>query len=129
MRTLPGMLGAVLLCSISSIAHAGIQTGPILTGAGLVCDTKEQAERFVRLMEDDVEKTLHAVNREAGDEHACVVATVGFVPGAKVAEIDKNGTIVHVIEVRVVAVATIGGLQMVEPKVYYSVIASKERSV
>ena len=58
-----------------------------------------------------------------------MVATFGFIPGAKVGEVDKNGTVVHVLEVKVMAVATVIGLQLVEPKTYYTVIPSKQRSV
>jgi hypothetical protein len=125
-----GMLTAALLCCAAPIANAETP-GPdeILTGSGLVCDTKEQAERFISLMGDNVESTLLAVNREAGDDHACVVATFGFVPGDKVADIDKDGTVVFVLEVKVMAVATVAGFQLVEPKTYYTVIASKQRSV
>jgi hypothetical protein len=125
-----GMLTAALLCCAAPIANAETP-GPdeILTGSGLVCDTKEQAERFISLMGDSVESTLLAVNREAGDDHACVVATFGFVPGDKVADIDKDGTVVFVLEVKVMAVATVAGFQLVEPKTYYTVIASKQRSV
>jgi hypothetical protein len=129
MRLVFGMLTAALLCTAAPLAHATPEAENVLTGSGLVCDTKEQATRFISLMDDDVEKTLRAVNREAGDDHACVVATFGFIQGSTVAEIDKNGTIVHVVEVKVVAVATRIGLQLVEPKTYYSVIASNERSV
>ncbi len=130
MRMLFGMLTAALLCCAAPIANAETP-GPdeILTGSGLVCDTKEQAERFISLMGDNVESTLLAVNREAGDDHACVVATFGFVPGDKVADIDKDGTVVFVLEVKVMAVATVAGFQLVEPKTYYTVIASKQRSV
>ena len=129
MRSMCAMVTAAVL-GFAGAAHAVEETTDnIMTGSGLVCDTKEQAERFVSLMKDNVEKTLLAVNREAGTAHACVVATIGFVPGEKVAEVNKNGAIVHVIEVKVVAVATALGLQPVEPKTYYSVIASKERSV
>jgi hypothetical protein len=130
MRMLFGMLTAALLCCAAPIANAETP-GPdeILTGSGLVCDTKEQAERFISLMGDSVESTLLAVNREAGDDHACVVATFGFVPGDKVADIDKDGTVVFVLEVKVMAVATVAGFQLVEPKTYYTVIASKQRSV
>jgi hypothetical protein len=130
-----GILTAALLCCAAPIANAetpGPETpGPdeILTGSGLVCDTKEQAERFISLMGDNVESTLLAVNREAGDDHACVVATFGFVAGDKVADIDKDGTVVFVLEVKVMAVATVAGFQLVEPKTYYTVIASKQRSV
>ena len=129
MRYLFGMLGAALLCTASPLAHATPETEDMLTGSGLVCDTKDQATRFISLMDDDVEKTRLAVNREAGDAHACVVASFGFIPGSTVAEVDKNGTTIHVIEVTIVAVATRIGLQFVEPKTYYAVIASKQRSV
>jgi hypothetical protein len=128
MRYLCGILTVALLCAGSLFAHASPE-GEVLTGSGLVCDTKEQAARFISLMDDDVEKTLLAVNREAGSEQACVVAAFAFIPGSTVAHVDKNGTTVHVIEIEVVAVATRIGLQLIEPKTYYSVVASKERSV
>jgi hypothetical protein len=130
MHRLFGLLTAALICCAAPIAQAEkLAPNEMLTGSGLVCDTKEQAERFVSLMRGSVESTLLAVNREAGDAHACVVATFGFVPGAKVADIDKDGTVVFVLEVKVMAVATVAGLQLVEPKTYYTVIASKQRSV
>ena len=130
MRSLVGMLTAALLCCAAPFANAETPASDeMLTGSGLVCDTKEQAERFISLMDDNVESTLLAVNREAGDAHACVVATFGFVPGAKVADIEKNGAVVFVLEVKVMAVATVAGFQLVEPKTYYTVIASKQRSV
>jgi hypothetical protein len=131
MKFFAGMIFAAALCAAPHAATAQTPTSSknIVTGSGLVCDTKEQAERFVSLMSDDVEKTLLTVNNEAGDAHACIVATIGFIPGSKVGEVNKDGTIVHVIEVQVVAVATHRGMRMVEPKTYYSVIATKERSV
>ncbi|HWV52815.1 hypothetical protein [Pseudorhodoplanes sp.] len=129
MQKLFGVMAAAFLCSASAPFSDNPPTGKVLTGSGLVCDTKEQAQRFISLMDDDVEKTLLTVNREAGNDHACVVATIGFIPGSKVAEVDKNGSIVHVIEVKVVAVATVVGLQAVEPKTYYSVVATDEISI
>jgi hypothetical protein len=135
MRYAFGLLTAALLCAAPAAADArgsivaDNADKDVMTGSGLVCDTKEQAARFVSLLNDDIEQTLNEVNREAGDAQACVVTTIGFIPGSKVADVDKDGAVVHVIEVKVVAVATAIGLQPVEPKTYYSVIASNERSV
>jgi hypothetical protein len=95
--------------------------------SGLICDTREQAERFVLVLRDNVEKALGAVNTEAGTPNACMVATYGFVPGQTVSEVERNGTIVNVIEVRVMAVATTGGVQMIEPKIYYSIMPTRDR--
>jgi hypothetical protein len=96
--------------------------------SGLICDTREQAERFVLVLRDNVEKAIGTVNTEAGTPDACMVATYGFVPGQIVSEVERNGAIVDVIEVRVLAVATTSGLQMIEPKVYYSVIPTGDRN-
>lgn len=131
-------LAAALSCS--AIAHAGVkhaktpkQAAPNVTaeeikiGSGLICDTKQQAERFVSLLGDDVEHALVAVNDEVGQRDACVVAMIGFFPGQKVAEIEKNGSVVNVIEVLVLAVGTSGGLRIIEPKMYYSVVQTQDR--
>ncbi len=105
----------------------------IMVGSGLICDTKQQATRFVDLMVDDnlvgesAQNALVAVNNEAGQSDACVMATVGFFPGQKVAEVEKNGSIVNVIEVLVLAVGTPGGLKIIEPKMYYSIVQTKQR--
>ena len=124
MRLLSKLALAIALSSVS--VTAGAQD--ILIASGLVCDTKQQAERFVSLMSDDnVDKALIAVNDEAGQADACVVATFGFFPGQKVAEVQKNGTVVQVIEVLVMAVAARDGLKVIEPKMYYSVMRAKDR--
>jgi hypothetical protein len=96
--------------------------------SGLICDTREQAERFVLVLRDNVEKAIGTVNTEAGTPDACMVATYGFVPGQIVSEVERNGAIVDVIEVRVLAVATTSGVQMIEPKVYYSVVPTGDRN-
>jgi hypothetical protein len=81
----------------------------------------------VLVLRDNVEKALGTVNTEAGTPDACMVATYGFVPGETVSEVERNGTIVNVIEVRVLAVATTGGVQMIEPKIYYSIVPTGDR--
>ncbi|MFN3347562.1 hypothetical protein [Pseudorhodoplanes sp.] len=95
--------------------------------SGLICDTAEQAEHFILVLRDNVEAALGTVNREAGTPDACMIATYGFVPGQTVSEVERNGAIVNVIEVRVLAVATSGGLQPIAPKIYYSVRPTGQR--
>ena len=132
------VLAAILSCSVVANAKDKARTptpkpSEIMVGSGLICDTKQQAERFVSLMGDDisdgVEDALVTVNNEAGQSDACVVATVGFFPGQQVAELEKNGSVVKVIEVLVMAVGTPGGLKVIEPKMYYSVQQTKDRII
>ncbi|HWV52814.1 hypothetical protein [Pseudorhodoplanes sp.] len=130
MRSLCGsILAGLALIATANVALAE-QPAPDQTPrlvSGLICDTREQAERFVLVLRDNIETALGTVNTEAGTPDACMVATYGFVPGQIVSEVERNGTVVDVIEVRVLAVATTNGLQMIEPKLYYSIVRTGDR--
>ncbi len=125
--------GALLFCGLLSIvaggvpAKAAVPTDEVLFGPGLICDTKDQAERFVSLLGDGVESALGIVNREAGIPDACLVTTIGFRRGDTVSEVQRNGAIFDVIEVTVMAVNTNLGLQPIEPKKYFSIVATGDR--
>ncbi len=124
--------GAMLLCGLALVtalaapARAADADG-ITFAAGLICDTKDQAERFVTLLGENVERALETVNREAGIPNACLVATTGFIRGGTVSEVVRNATIIDVVEVTVMAVATELGLQAIEPKKYFSILRTGDR--
>ncbi len=44
----------------------------IQVGRGVICDTKEQAERYVALFKDNAVEALTRVNAEAKTDHAAV---------------------------------------------------------
>ena len=126
--------GAVLLCGLLSAVAAAVPanadipaTDQLQFGPGLICDTKDQAERFVALLGDGVESALGVVNREAGTPDACLVTTTGFRRGDIVSEVLRNGAVFDVIEVTVMVVNTDLGLQPIEPKKYFSIVATGDR--
>lgn len=123
------ILSGLVLIGAAYASRAAAQTSEQAPQfiSGLICDTQEQAERFVLVLRDNIEKALGTVNAEAATPNACMVATYGFVPGQIVSEVERNGSVVNVIEVRVIAVATKDGLMMIEPKVYYSVVPTGDR--
>jgi hypothetical protein len=124
---------ALLLCGLlvalagAAPAKAATASDDVLFGPGLVCDTKDQAERFVSLLGDGVESALGVVNREAGTPNACLVTTMGFKRGEIVSEVLRNGAVFDVIEITLMVVATNLGLQPVEPKKYFSIVATGDR--
>lgn len=128
MRHLCGIiLSGLVLLGAATASPAAEQSQEPRFVSGLICDTQQQAERFVLVLRNNIEQALGTVNTEAGTPDACMVATYGFVPGQTVSEVERNGAIVNVIEVRVLAVATKDGLQMIEPKIYYSVVPTDDR--
>jgi hypothetical protein len=116
-----------LLLVIAAPAKAAAPTDEVQFGPGLICDTRDQAERFVSLLGDGVESALGVVNREAGTPDACLVTTMGFKRGETVSEVLRDGAIFDVIEVTVTAVHTHLGLQPIEPKKYFSIVATGDR--
>jgi hypothetical protein len=63
------------------------QAQEIEYGKGLICDTRQQAERLVRHLDGDVGAALRAVNAEEHDPNACAVVTVAFVRGPELATV------------------------------------------
>lgn len=122
----------LLFVAFAAPAHAAPapETPPadeVLFGPGLICDTQDQAERFVSLLGSGVEGALGVVNREAGTPDACLFTTMGFKRGAIVSEVLRNGAVIDVIEVTVMVVNTQLGLQPIEPKKYFSIVTTGDR--
>lgn len=126
LRDVTLLCGLAFLTALAVPAKAAEADG-ITFAAGLICDTKDQAERFVTLLDDNVQTALDTVNREAGIPNACLVATTGFIRGGTVSEVLRHATIVDVVEVTVMAVATEIGLQAIEPKKYFSIHRTGDR--
>lgn len=74
-----------LLCVLpfnaaSAQAGVGYDEQKLQIGRGLICNTQQQAERYVTLFDGDSDQAVEKVNTEANDNNACAVADVAFVP-------------------------------------------------
>src|SRR5262249_1101857 len=75
-------VAALLL--VPSLSFLGIpaHAQEIEVGSSLICDTEEQAERFIALYNGDKRATITAVNAEMHDPTACGLATTAYVRAA-----------------------------------------------
>lgn len=113
----------VMLCSYSFRATA--QEAQL--GSGLVCDTAQQAGRFIELFDRSAKAAIDAVNMEAGNPEACVVTTVLFIPGRQVTDVVRSHQrAFRVVEVQVVGMATPVGVRPVRPLVWYAILKVDE---
>src|SRR5262245_61610039 len=120
-----GLALPTLLLAAPVRAHE-IET-EIETGSGVICDTREQAQRLAVLLEDDAQAAIGTVNAEAHDATACALATVAYVRGAKAGTArSKTGTF-EIVEVLVVGVETRRGLRQASPAVYFTLFKVDER--
>jgi hypothetical protein len=74
----------------------------IEVGQGVICDTREEVERYVALRGNgtETEGALQAVNEEA-HVPACGVALVMFSPGKRIADMAVQGKLLSIIQINV----------------------------
>lgn len=70
----------LLVPSVLFFGTAG-QAQDVELGPSLICDTKQQVERFIALYDGDARATISAVNTEVLDPTACGLVTAVYVRG------------------------------------------------
>ena len=98
-------------------------------GTNLLCDTREQAERFVALFKGDAEATVVAVNTEVQNPTACALMDVAYMRGPQIAMARHGDNAFEIVRILVVGIATEAGLKPVRPAVYFSLFGVKEYGV
>jgi hypothetical protein len=116
---------ALSLLAAPAQAHQ-IET-EIETGRGVICDTREQAQRVAFLLDDDAQAAIRTVNTEARNATACALATVAYVRGAKAATARSKAGTFEIVEVLVLGIATRRGLEQASPALYFTLFKVEER--
>jgi len=102
--------------------------GGISVGNAIICDTSEQARRFVTLRNDGSEavQALQLINQEARNPSACGVAVVAFRPGETIQSERMSGMLVKVVKVTVLAYNNGTGWSPVPETVQYAIMVSTD---
>lgn len=86
-------------------------------GTGVICDTRDEVQRFVSLMDQkDAGEALQTVNREKENPLACGMATVAFSSGKDHGDVRNGKGAFKILEIEIVAGATEAGWQKIEPR-------------
>ena len=115
------------LCFATSNALPNQQRS-ITVGSTIICDTSEQARRFVTLRNDGSEavQALQVINKEANNPTACGPAVVAFRAGETVQSERIDGKLVKVVKVTVLAYNTGAGWSPIPETVQYAIILSTD---
>lgn len=110
MRLVWALAGVALLAGaaqanaqvVGAPSDDGVKAG---IGVGIICNTPEQAGRFVGLRAEgnDPTKAIAAVNAEVQDPRACGVAAIAFTRNQTVATRTMGNKLVQIVRVNVVA--------------------------
>jgi hypothetical protein len=116
------LLGFTLLPLLSSPAQAQ----EVELGTGLICDTREQVERFVSLFDGDAQSTANSVNAAEHNPTACAVTSMAYVRGRQLATARNKDTAFQIVPILVLGVVTETGVESVTPAQFFSVFAIEE---
>ena len=102
--------------------------GSVSVGSTIICDTSEQAHRFVTLRNDGsaAVQALQVINQEAKNPTACGPAVVAFRSGETIKSERMDGKLVNVVKVTVLAYNTGAGWAPVPETVQYAIIVSTD---
>ncbi len=119
----------LMLCAAVCFGYSA-SAADIKVGSGLICDTKEQAQRYVALLKDDPDDALTAVNAEAKKEDACAVTAIAYVAGdmGETARSDQ-GDAYRVLHILVLGVVTPIGVQKVTPFPQFTIVKVEEMAI
>ena len=127
---LPLALASLLFVAPLNAAPLGSATNPaqIKVGQAIICDTSEQAQRFVALRNGGSEmvQALQVINKEANNPTACGPAVLAFRTGETIKSERMDGQLVNVVKVTVLAYNNGAGWSPVPETVQYAIIVSTD---
>jgi hypothetical protein len=91
----------------------------------LFCDTPQQVERFVSLLDENkgsAEASIAGVNREAKTQDACVIATAAFRRAGVTATVKNHEATFDVTRIVVIGVYTVNGLERSLPTEFFTLV-------
>ena len=91
----------------------------------LFCDTPQQVERFVLLLDQNggsAEAAIAAVNDESKAEDACVIATAAYRRAGVAGTAKNNEATFDVTRIVVIGVYTVNGLERSMPTEFFTLI-------
>ena len=98
-------------------------------GTALLCDSQNQAERYVSLFKGEQQSTIDAVNIAEHDPNACGLATVAFMRGPQLGMARNKDNAFQIVRILVVGIDTPTGLRPVKPAAYFTVFEVLEYDV
>jgi hypothetical protein len=91
----------------------------------LICDTAQQVERFVSLLDENkgsAEAAIAGVNQENQAQDACVIATAAYRRTGVAASVKHGDTTFDVTRIVVIGVYTVNGLERSLPTEFFTLM-------
>jgi hypothetical protein len=124
------LLFSLSLCApVQAQDRQDTRESDVEVGDVLVCDTREQAERYIAFYNGDQEVAVRSVNREQGNPTACGVVSAAFMRGAQVGAASHGNMAFDIVRILVVGIDSPEGFRAARPAPYFAVFGVREYSV
>ena len=123
MKIVPRLASLILL----PILALPLRAQDVQVGTALVCDTRQQVERFLALYDGDFDAAVGTVNAEVQDPSACAMASMTYLVSPPFATERHKDVTFQIVQIIVVGVITKDGVASVKPTKLFSVLKVDER--
>ncbi len=120
---------ALLVPPLLLLLASSVQAQEVEVGTGLICDTREQVERFIALYDGDAQSTVNNVNAVESDPTACAVSTMAYVRGRRLATARNSNTTFQIVPILVLGIVSEAGVQSITPAPFFSAFEVEELRV
>ena len=126
------IIGAAAVLLLGTAAWADDSMPPAknkdpAVGIGMICNTSQQAERFLALRANGREdgSAMQTVNTEANNPHACGLAAIAYVPDGTVGSKTVGAKLLNIVRIHVIAGYNGANWEQVTGMIQYAVIEAK----
>jgi phosphotransacetylase len=137
MHFIARIAGLVLALALPAQAQETKQEAPvnqdkperIEIDTNLFCDTQQQVERFVTLLDENggsAETAIEQVNAENKTQDACVIATAAYRRAGVAGAVRNSETTFDVTRIVVIGVYTVNGLERSLPTEFFTLLPRSE---
>ena len=123
MKIVPRLASLILL----PILALPLRAQDVQVGTALVCDTRQQVERFAALYDGDFDAAVRTVNTEVQDPSACAMASMTYLVSPPLATEKHKDVTFQIVQIIVVGVITKDGVASVKATKLFSVLKVDER--
>jgi len=120
---------ALCLAMLLALLCLPAQAHEVETGAIMVCDTEQQAERYAQVFDGNQQGAISVVNAEANNPTACAVVEVAFVAGPAFEVARGKEHAFAVVPIVVVGFKAPNGIQRLEPTLVFTLVKLREFAV
>jgi len=133
------MKGRRVVCFwiLATIVFPGVCCGPLLAqradentevGHGLICNTAEQLERFVVLLNEgkDTLSAIHSINKDAESPNACAIIIFTIIGREPVKQETIRGHSVSIVKITVVAVGIGSEWKKISATTQYTIFGDQD---